>query len=121
MKTAITRIMLIEHDMDAVFALADHLTVMVNGQVIASGTPAEIRADASVQAAYLVRGTCMTTPAADQTGQSDIDWPENSLKEHFSRIKKASCPINTGVSSYYFDSIFVLQNSAHLHAPHEEQ
>ena len=35
------------------FALADHLTVMVNGQVIASGTPAAIRADANVQAAYL--------------------------------------------------------------------
>ncbi len=46
-------IMLVEHDMDAVFALADQLTVMVNGQVIASGTPAEIRADSNVQAAYL--------------------------------------------------------------------
>ena len=46
-------ILLIEHDMDAVFALADQLTVMVNGQVIASGTPAEIRANAGVQAAYL--------------------------------------------------------------------
>ncbi len=46
-------IMLVEHDMDAVFALADQLTVMVNGQVIASGTPAAIRADAGVQAAYL--------------------------------------------------------------------
>jgi branched-chain amino acid transport system ATP-binding protein len=45
--------MLVEHDMDAVFALADRLTVMVNGQVIASGTPPEIRADANVQAAYL--------------------------------------------------------------------
>jgi branched-chain amino acid transport system ATP-binding protein len=45
--------MLVEHDMDAVFTLADHLTVMVNGQVIASGTPAQIRADAGVQAAYL--------------------------------------------------------------------
>jgi branched-chain amino acid transport system ATP-binding protein len=46
-------ILLVEHDMDAVFALADKLTVMVNGQVIASGTPAEVRADASVQSAYL--------------------------------------------------------------------
>ena len=46
-------ILLVEHDMDAVFALADKLTVMVNGQVIASGTPAYIRADAAVQAAYL--------------------------------------------------------------------
>ena len=45
--------LLVEHDMDAVFTLADRLTVMVNGQVIASGTPAEIRADANVQAAYL--------------------------------------------------------------------
>ena len=46
-------IMLVEHDMDAVFALADRLTVMVNGQVIASGTPAQVRADANVQTAYL--------------------------------------------------------------------
>jgi branched-chain amino acid transport system ATP-binding protein len=46
-------ILLVEHDMDAVFALADQLTVMVDGQVIASGTPAAIRADAGVQAAYL--------------------------------------------------------------------
>ena len=45
--------LLVEHDMDAVFTLADQLTVMVNGQVIASGTPAQIRADAGVQAAYL--------------------------------------------------------------------
>ncbi|MCW5652295.1 ABC transporter ATP-binding protein [Hydrogenophaga sp.] len=45
--------MLVEHDMDAVFTLADQLTVMVNGQVIASGTPAEVRADSGVQAAYL--------------------------------------------------------------------
>ena len=46
-------ILLVEHDMDAVFALADHLTVMVNGQVIASGTPEAIRGNADVQAAYL--------------------------------------------------------------------
>jgi branched-chain amino acid transport system ATP-binding protein len=46
-------ILLVEHDMDAVFALADHLTVMVNGQVIATGAPAEVRADANVQSAYL--------------------------------------------------------------------
>ncbi|MBL0419164.1 ABC transporter ATP-binding protein [Ramlibacter sp. AW1] len=46
-------IMLVEHDMDAVFALADRLTVMVNGQVISSGEPAQVRSDPNVQAAYL--------------------------------------------------------------------
>lgn len=45
--------LLVEHDMDAVFALADKLTVMVNGQVIASDKPAAVRANANVQAAYL--------------------------------------------------------------------
>jgi branched-chain amino acid transport system ATP-binding protein len=45
--------MLVEHDMDAVFTLADHLTVMVNGQTIASGLPAQVRADPQVQIAYL--------------------------------------------------------------------
>jgi branched-chain amino acid transport system ATP-binding protein len=46
-------ILLVEHDMDAVFALADCLTVMVNGQVLATGTPGEIRANQQVQHAYL--------------------------------------------------------------------
>ena len=46
-------ILLVEHDMDAVFALADELTVMVNGQMIASGKPLEVRNNAAVQAAYL--------------------------------------------------------------------
>jgi len=45
--------MLVEHDIDAIFTLSDQLTVMVNGQVIASGLPADVRADESVQAAYL--------------------------------------------------------------------
>ena len=45
--------MLVEHDIDAIFTLADQLTVMVNGTVIASGLPADVRADAGVQAAYL--------------------------------------------------------------------
>ena len=46
-------ILLVEHDMDAVFQLAQVLTVMVDGRVLASGTPEEIRADRQVQAAYL--------------------------------------------------------------------
>ena len=46
-------ILLVEHDMDAVFALADVLTVMVNGCVLESGTPEQIRASSAVQDAYL--------------------------------------------------------------------
>ncbi len=45
--------LLVEHDMDAVFALADRLTVMVEGRVLESGTPDAIRASAAVQEAYL--------------------------------------------------------------------
>jgi branched-chain amino acid transport system ATP-binding protein len=45
--------LLVEHDMDAVFALADQLSVLVYGQLIASGDPASVRADPDVQRAYL--------------------------------------------------------------------
>ena len=46
-------IVLVEHDMDAVFQLADRLSVLVAGRIIATGTPGAIRADAAVKAAYL--------------------------------------------------------------------
>jgi branched-chain amino acid transport system ATP-binding protein len=50
-------IALVEHDMDAVFRIADVITVMVNGAVLARGAPQAVRANAEVQAAYLGEGT----------------------------------------------------------------
>lgn len=49
-------LVLVEHDMDAVFQLADTLTVMANGQVLATGAPDTVRNDRAVQEAYLGEG-----------------------------------------------------------------
>src|SRR5207244_3386001 len=46
-------IVLVEHDMDAVFTLADRISVMVYGRIIATGTPPEIRGNDEVRRAYL--------------------------------------------------------------------
>jgi branched-chain amino acid transport system ATP-binding protein len=48
-----TTVLLIEHDVDAVFRLADRVSVLVGGQIIASGAPGEVRRDAGVIGAYL--------------------------------------------------------------------
>jgi branched-chain amino acid transport system ATP-binding protein len=48
-----TTVLLIEHDVDAVFRLADRVSVLVAGQIIASGAPGEVRRDAGVIGAYL--------------------------------------------------------------------
>ena len=59
-------ILLVEHDMEAVFALADRITVLVYGRVSASGAPADIRAYAEVRQAYLGEQEVVTAPGAGQ-------------------------------------------------------
>jgi branched-chain amino acid transport system ATP-binding protein len=46
-------LLLVEHDMAVVFEIADRISVLVYGEIVATGTPAEIRANAAVQEAYL--------------------------------------------------------------------
>ncbi|WCM90046.1 ABC transporter ATP-binding protein [Acidovorax sp. NCPPB 3576] len=55
-------VLLIEHDMEAVFRLADRISVLVYGRVLTSGTPQEIRSNAEVQAVYLGTETLEAAP-----------------------------------------------------------
>jgi len=50
-------LLVVEHDMSVVFTLCDRISVLVYGEIIATGTPAEIRANAAVQEAYLGQAT----------------------------------------------------------------
>ena len=51
--TAGKTLIMVEHDMSVVFGLADRISVLVYGEIIATGKPADVRADARVQEAYL--------------------------------------------------------------------
>ncbi|MGP1614973.1 MAG: ATP-binding cassette domain-containing protein, partial [Pollutimonas bauzanensis] len=51
--TAGRSLMIVEHDMEVVFSLSDRISVLVYGEIIATGTPDEIRANVQVQEAYL--------------------------------------------------------------------
>jgi len=53
LRSATTTILMVEHDMDAVFRLADTISVLVSGRVVATGNAEQIKNDATVQRAYL--------------------------------------------------------------------
>ena len=60
-------VLLVEHDVDRVFALADHVTVMAGGQVLLDGTVAEARASVAVQEVYIGSGAAATVRASAAT------------------------------------------------------
>jgi branched-chain amino acid transport system ATP-binding protein len=67
--TAGRTLLMVEHDMDAVFSIADRISVLVQGRVIATGTPAAIRADTAVRAAYLGDGLRVGVRAGKSAGE----------------------------------------------------
>ena len=63
-------ILLVEHDMDTVFRLADRISVLVYGRIIATGTPQQIRSDARVQEAYLGAEESASPQAGSHAGEA---------------------------------------------------
>ncbi|MGY8526865.1 ABC transporter ATP-binding protein [Paracidovorax citrulli] len=64
-------LVMVEHDMSVVFGLADRISVLVYGEVIATGTPEEIRADRRVKEAYL--GTTLDEPAPEDGAAAQME------------------------------------------------
>src|SRR5437588_820158 len=80
-------ILLIEHDMEAVFALADRITVLVYGRVIATGAPEAIRANAEVRQAFpnLTAGENLVATAANR-GETADPWTLDKVCALFPRL-----------------------------------
>ena len=65
-----TTVLLIEHDVDAVFRLADRVSVLVSGQIIASGAPESVRRDSGVIEAYLGEESSVALASASAAGET---------------------------------------------------
>ncbi|MDA7988633.1 MAG: ATP-binding cassette domain-containing protein [Alphaproteobacteria bacterium] len=80
-------VLMIEHDLDAVFRLADRVTVMAGGVVVASGSPDEVQGDAAVREAYMPAGS-----GVDGDGDGADD--ENGAERSSALVGEASLTVN---------------------------
>ena len=80
-------VLMIEHDLDAVFRLADRVTVMAGGVVVASGSPEEIQGDAAVREAYMPAGSGVD---GDGDGDGDGADDENGAERSSALVGEAS-------------------------------